>query len=288
LTSAAIPAVFVLLWSTGWISAKYAAINADPLWFLTIRFACAFAVIALFAAAVRAPWPRGRIAWGHALVSGILIHGLYLGGVWWAVKHGLPTGLSGLLAALQPLLSALLAPALLGERVSPVQWLGVGLGFAGVLLVLSPKLGVNTSDAAWLALGVNVVGMLAVTAGSFYQKRFVSAADLRTVTAAQYIGALMVVAPLALATEEMRFDHTVEAYATLAWSVLVLSVVTVSLMLRMINRGEVTRVSALIYLVPSTVAVMAWILFGETLNLVQTCGMALTAAGVWLAMRKGR
>jgi drug/metabolite transporter (DMT)-like permease len=272
LTSAAIPAVFVLLWSTGWISAKYAAINADPLWFLTIRFACAFAVIALFAAAVRAPWPRGRIAWGHALVSGILIHGLYLGGVWWAVKHGLPTGLSGLL----------------GERVSPVQWLGVGLGFAGVLLVLSPKLGVNTSDAAWLALGVNVVGMLAVTAGSFYQKRFVSAADLRTVTAAQYIGALMVVAPLALATEEMRFDHTVEAYATLAWSVLVLSVVTVSLMLRMINRGEVTRVSALIYLVPSTVAVMAWILFGETLNLVQTCGMALTAAGVWLAMRKGR
>jgi drug/metabolite transporter (DMT)-like permease len=285
-TAFLIPPLFVLLWSTGWISAKYAALNADPLWFLTVRFALAFAVITLFAAVVRAPWPRGRVAWGHALVSGVLIHGLYLGGVWWAVKHGLSVGLSGLLAALQPLLTALLGPALLGERVSARQWLGVGLGFAGVVLVLSPKLGLTGGETAWLALGVNVVGMLAVTAGSFYQKRFVATADLRTVTAAQYLGALLVVAPLALATENLRFDHTVETYATLAWSVLVLSVVTVSLMLWMINRGEVTRVSALIYLVPSTVALMAWALFGETLNVMQISGMALTAAGVWLAMRR--
>ncbi len=251
-----------------------------------MRFACAAVVIALFAAAVRAPWPRDARAWTHGLVSGILIHGLYLGGVWWAVKHGLSAGMSGLLAALQPLLTALLGPYILGERVSPLQWAGVGLGLAGVVLVLSPKLGMGGSETAWLALGINVVGMLAVTAGSFYQKRYVAAGDLRTVTAVQYLGGILVVGPIALLTEELRFDHTLELYAVLAWSVLVLSVVTVSLMLAMINRGEVTRVSALIYLVPTTVALMAYVLFGETLGLLQIVGMALTCAGVYLATRK--
>jgi drug/metabolite transporter (DMT)-like permease len=288
------PAVFVLLWSTGWIAAKYAAPHADPLWFLTIRFSAAAVVIAVFALAVRAPWPSGRRAWMHAIVSGVLLHGIYLGGVWWAVKHGLSAGLSGLLAALQPLLTAFLGPWILRETVSPRQWLGVAVGLAGVILVLSPKLfpafGLvsgsspgGVGDTAWLALGVNVIGMLAVTAGSFYQKRYVAGADLRTVTSVQYLGGVLVVAPVALATESLRFDHSLEVYAVLAWSVLVLSVVTVSLMLAMINRGEVMRVSALIFLVPSTVAVLAWLLFGETLNGVQGCGMLLTAAGVYLA-----
>ncbi len=280
------PAVFVLLWSTGWISAKYAAPHADPLWFLTVRFACAFAAIAAFAFAVRAPWPQDARGWGHAIISGVLLHGLYLGGVWWAVKHGLSAGISGLLAALQPLLTALLAPYLLGERVTARQWLGVGLGFFGVLLVLSPKLGLAVGETAWVALAVNVGGMLAVTAGSFYQKRFVAAADLRTVTAVQYLGALLVVAPIALLTEQLRFDHTLELYLVLVWSVLVLSVFTIALMLTMIRRGEVTRVSALIYLVPATVAAQAWLLFGETLNGLQLLGMVLTVAGVYLATAK--
>jgi drug/metabolite transporter (DMT)-like permease len=284
------PALFVFLWSTGWISAKYAALHADPLWFLTIRFACAGVAIALFAAAVRAPWPATRRDWAHGIVSGVLIHGLYLGGVWWAVKHGLSAGISGLLAALQPLLSALLAPWLLGERVSPMQRLGVALGFLGVLLVLSPKLGLAAMPEApaWTALAVNVVAMLAVTAGSFYQKRFVSSGDLRTVTAVQYAGALLVVAPLALATENLAFDHSLTAYGVLAWSVLPLSIISVSLMLAMINRGEVTRVTTLIFLVPSAVAAEAWLLFGETLAAVQIAGMLLTAVGVWLAARKNR
>ena len=282
------PAVFVLLWSTGWISAKYAAPHADPLWFLTIRFLCAAAVIAVFAAAVRAPWPSGRRAWLHAIVSGALMHGIYLGGVWWAVKHGLSAGLSGLLAALQPLLTAFLGPWLLRETVTPRQWLGVAVGLAGVILVLSPKLlaGAGGGETAWPALGINVIGMLAVTAGSFYQKRYVASADLRTVTSVQYLGGVIIVAPFALATEALRFDHSAEIYAVLAWSVLVLSVVTVSLMLAMINRGEVTRVSALIFLVPSTVAVQAWLIFGETLNGVQAGGMLMTAAGVYLATKR--
>jgi len=280
------PALFVFLWSTGWIAAKYAAPHADPLWFLTIRFACAGVVIALFAFVVRAPWPADARGWTHALVSGVLLHGLYLGGVWWAVKHGLSAGVSGLLAALQPLLTALLAPYLLREPVSGRQWLGVAVGLCGVLLVLSPKLGAPPGETAWAALAVNVLGMLAVTAGSFYQKRFVPVADLRTVTAVQYGGALLVVAPAALLTEELRFDHSAEVYGVLAWSVLALSVVTIALMLTMIRRGEVTRVSALIYLVPATVAVQAWALFGETLNGLQLLGMGLTALGVHLAAAK--
>lgn len=286
LVLSAAPALFVFLWSTGWISAKYAAAHADPLWFLTIRFACAGVAIAAFAAAVGAPWPRGRTAWLHGIVSGVLIHGAYLAGVWWAVKHGLPAGMSGLLAALQPLLTALLAPYLVGEAITPRQWAGVGVGFAGVLLVLSPKLGAALGGDAgplWTPLLVNIVGMLAVTAGSFYQKRFVASADLRTITSVQYLGALIVVAPLALALEPLRFDHSHEAYLVLLWSVLVLSVFGIAIMLMMINRGEVTRVSALIYLVPSTVALLAWLLFGETLDRVQLCGMLLTAVGVYLA-----
>jgi drug/metabolite transporter (DMT)-like permease len=284
--TALVPALFVFLWSTGWIGAKYAAPHADPLWFLTIRFACAGAAIALFALAVRAHWPKDGRAWMHAIVSGVLLHGVYLGGVWWAVKHGLSAGISGLLAALQPLLTAFLAPYLVGEAVTRRQWLGVAVGFAGVLLVLSPKLGAPSAETAWAALLVNVVGMLAVTAGSFYQKRFVPSGDLRTVTAVQYVGALLVVTPAALLTEALRFDHALELYLVLLWSVLVLSVFTIALMLTMIRRGEVTRVSALIYLVPATVAAQAWVLFGETLTLVQLLGMAATAVGVHLATEK--
>jgi drug/metabolite transporter (DMT)-like permease len=283
------PVLFVLLWSTGWISAKYASLHADPLWFLTIRFVCAGLVVGLFAFAVGAPWPKGRKAWFHAIVAGLLIHGVYLGGVWWAVKHGLSAGLSGLLAALQPLMTAVLAPYLLKDEITPRQWLGVGVGLAGVLLVLSPKLGLavgGEQPTAWAALAVNVVGMIAATAGAFYQKRFVANGDLRTVTSVQYIGAVLVVGPLALLLEPLHFDHSITAYAVLCWSVVVLSGFTIWLMLMMINRGEVARVSALLYLVPSTVALQAWALFGETLGMVQIAGMVVTAVGVYLATLK--
>ncbi|MGL5116253.1 MAG: DMT family transporter [Beijerinckiaceae bacterium] len=281
--SRAFPALFVLIWSSGWIAAGAAVGHADPFWFLTIRFACAAAVIAAFALAVSAPWPRGRGEIGHMLASGVLLHGLYLGGVWWAVKQGVPSGLSGLLAALQPLLTAWLAPYLLGEKLSRLQWAGVLLGLGGVLLVLSPRLGFSGEALGWWPLAINVLAVVSVTAGSFYQKRFLAGGDLRVVTAVQYIGALLVVAPLALLLEERHFDHSVTVYATLAWSVIVLSVIGITLMLLMINRGEVSRVSALIYLVPATVAVQAWLVFGETLNMVQIAGLVMTALGVRLA-----
>ena len=223
----ATPLIFAVIWSTGWIAAKYAAPHADPLWYLTIRFSCAAAVITIFAAAVGAPWPKGTRNWLHALISGVLLHGIYLGGVWWAVKHGLSAGLSGLLAALQPLITAWLGPYLLSEDVSRRQWAGVAFGLLGVVLVLSPKLGFAgglASETAWVPLAINVLGVVSLTAGSFYQKRFVSTGDLRTVTSVQYLGALLVVLPLALLTEDLFFDHSFEVYAVLVWSVLVLSV----------------------------------------------------------------
>jgi drug/metabolite transporter (DMT)-like permease len=285
--SRAFPALFVLIWSSGWIAAGAAAGHADPLWFLTIRFACAAVVIALFALAVSAPWPRDGREIAHMLASGVLLHGIYLGGVWWAVKQGIPSGLSGLLAALQPLLTAWLAPYLLGEKLSRLQWIGVLMGLAGVLLVLSPRLGLAGSDAlGWLPLAINVLAVVSVTAGSFYQKRYLAGGDLRVVTVVQYIGAVLFVAPLALLLEERQFDHSLTIYATLAWSVVVLSVIGIALMLTMINRGEVSRVTALIYLVPATVAVQAWLIFGETLNVVQIIGLAFTGFGVRLASSK--
>jgi drug/metabolite transporter (DMT)-like permease len=279
----AAPAVFVFIWSTGWIVAKYVSPHADPLTFLALRFAVATAVLLPFALAVRAPWPKDRRLWLHGLLSGVLIHALYLGGVWWAVKHGLSAGLSGLITALQPLLTAWLGPRLLGENIGPRQWSGIALGTAGVALVLSPKLVDANGGLLWLPIAINVVGVLSIAIGTFHQKRTLTGLDLRTLTIIQYLGAILVVLPLAVLFEPMRISFTTELFLGLGWSVLVLSVVATFLMLTMINRGQVSRVASLIYLVPTVVAIQAWFMFGETLVPVQVLGMGITALGVWLA-----
>jgi drug/metabolite transporter (DMT)-like permease len=284
-----VPLVFVLIWSTGWISARYSAPYADPFTILTIRFASAGVLIAVIALAFRAQWPATRAEYGHALVSGVLLHGIYLGGVWWAIARGLPAGISGLIAAVQPILTALMAPALLGERITPMHWAGIVLGFAGIALVLEPKLaGIAMADlggVAWPIL-VNLVAMLAVTLGTFYQKRFIASGDLRTVTVLQYVGAILVTAPLALATEGLRVEWNWTLVLTLAWSVLALSMGAIALLLLLIRRGAVSKAATLIYLVPPAVAIEAYLLFGETMSLLQVAGMVLTAAGVALATRR--
>lgn len=284
----ATPAAFVLIWSTGWIAARFAADYGDPLTFLAIRFGLAGIGLFLFALVVSAPWPRGRAAW-HAVASGILLHAGYLGGVWWAVKQGVPAVISGLLAALQPILTALLAPALLGERLSPLRMLGIATGFIGVLLVLAPKL----AGAPWgelggilLPLAVNTVGMLSVTLGTFYQKRFLPTGDLRTVTALQYAGATAAVLPVAAMIEPMRMEWTLVSAAVMAWSVVAISFGAIGLLLLLIRRGAVSRAAALIYLVPPAVAVQGWFFFGETLSAIQLAGMAVAVFGVALTTRR--
>ena len=285
------PALFVLIWSTGWIVAKYVVvIRADPVTFLALRFLTAGVLVAALALAARARWPATAREWGHAMVTGVLLHAVYLGGVWWAIGRGVPAGISALLAAAQPLMTALLAWPLLGERISRINALGVAVGFVGVLAVLAPRFsGLDMAQLAafWPPILVNLVAMLGVTLGTFYQKRYGATGDLRAITAIQYLGALAVTVPLLpLIEPDMTIPRTIESLYALAWSVLVLSIGAIFLMLEMIRRGKVSRVASLIYLIPPTAAIQAWLMFGETLSATQVTGMGVTALGVFLASRK--
>jgi len=282
------PALFVAIWSTGWISARFGADYADPLTFLSLRYALAFSALLILILVTRAVWPKGRHT-VHAMISGVLLHAIYLGGVWFAIAHGLPTGISGLIAAIQPILTAFLAPWLLRERIGPIQWIGIVLGFLGIALVLEPKL--IAIDPARLSetllpLAINIVSMISVTAGTFYQKRFIPSGDLRTITALQYAGAFLVTLPVAYLLEPMRIVVSIPFILIMAWSVLALSLGAIGLLLLLIRRGAVSRAAALIYLVPPSVAIEAYIAFGETLLLTQIGGMIVTVIGVALATRR--
>lgn len=285
----AIPALFTFLWSSGWIVAGYSAQYADALTFLSVRFGSAGLLLAAFCLMVKAPWPATPRAWRDCIIAGILLHAIYLCGVWWAVRHGLPAGISGLIAGLQPILTAMLAPALVGERISPIRWAGIACGFIGIALVLEPKLAGVDPVALWgivLPVVVNVVGMVAVTFGSFFQKARLVSGDLRTITTIQYGAAFLFTLPLAFALEPMRIEWNLTMALVLAWSVLVLSLGGIGLYLMILRRGEVSRIATFLYLVPALVALEAWILFGETLSLVQLVGMAVTILGVVLASRR--
>jgi drug/metabolite transporter (DMT)-like permease len=283
------PALFVFLWSTGWINARAAAPYADPLTFLAVRYALAGVLMIVICIAMSATWPSTRAAQGHAMLSGVLLHAGYLGPVWYVIAQGVPAGVSGVLAGAQPLLTALLAPALVGERLSPRQWGGIVLGFVGILLVLQPKiLGVDIATLGPMRtlLLINGLGMISVTLGTFYQKRFISTGDLRTVAALQYLGAVAATLPAALLLENTRFVWHWQVVAAMAWSVIAISIGAVLLLLWLIRNGAVSRVGTLIYLVPPVVAVEAWLLFGEQMSMGQMLGVVVVVFGVALAVRK--
>jgi len=281
--AAAMPLLFVGIWATGFLVARLVAPHADPLTFLSMRFVLSAAAFAGIAAAVGARWPRGVRAWRDALVSGVLMQGIYLGGVFWSVRHGLPAGISALVTGLQPLLTAVLAFPLLGERVGPRRWAGIALGFGGALLVLQP--GLRVDAVLVVPLLASGAGMVAMTLGTIWQKRTAGAADLRTNAAVQFIGAAVVTTPVALLTEAGRFDGAWQAWAGLGWAVCGLSLGAISLLLVLIKRGAVAGVASLFYLVPPVVAVLAFLLFGEALTGVQVAGMAVAAVGVAVASR---
>ncbi len=278
------PGLFVLIWATGFVVARLIAPHADPLTFLTVRFGLTAIVLTGIALAVGATWPRGWRGWRDAMVAGILIHGLYLDAVFWAVHRGLPAGIAALVASLQPLLTAAVAGPLLGERVSGLRWLGIGVGLIGAGLVLAPKLGA-AGGIPPEALAVCFCGTIAITLGTLWQKRTAAAVDLRTNAAAQFVGALLLTLPLALLTERGEFDVSVPLLLGLAWAVLGLSVGGILILLGLIRRGAVAGVAALFYLVPPVSAAMAFGLFGETLAPVQLLGMVVAVAGVAIASR---
>lgn len=276
-----VPVLFVLLWSTGFIGARLGLPHAGPLTFLVLRYALAALLLVLVAQATRAPWPQSRTEIGHYAVAGLLVHGIYLGGVFLGISLGVEAGVAALIVGLQPLLTAAFAGMLLRERVTPRQWVGLALGFIGVALVLERKLGMGPGDA--IGSLACVAALLGITMGTLYQKHYCAKMDLRTGGVIQLVAAGLVTAPLAFVLEDLHVDWTGEFVFALLWLVLVLSLGAVTLLYMLIRAGAAAKVASLFFLVPPVTALMAWPLFGEQLSAVALAGMALTAVGVALA-----
>lgn len=282
------PLLFVLLWSTGFIGAKYGLPYAEPLTFLSSRYVLVIGLMSLLALAMRAPWPdRPREAL-HIGVTGLLVQALYLGGVFMSIHRGLPAGISALVVGMQPLLTAALAGALLGERVSVRQWAGLALGFGGVALVVGSKASVDGVDGGALMhmLVPALAALLGITAGTLYQKRFCPRFDLRTGSVMQFLPSLVITLLVASQTETLRIEWTGDFVFALGWLVLVLSIGAISLLNLLIRSGSAVNVASLFYLTPPTTALIAWAMFDETLSALAIVGMTIAVAGVWLA-RKG-
>ena len=243
----------------------------------------------LLCSIVGAKWPRDWSSVFRAVYSGIFLHGIYLAGLWWAIAEGVPAGIAGVIAALQPLMTAMAAPLLVGERLGPIQKVGLLLGFLGIAIAISPKLLATDTANLWqsaVPLVVNLLAMVSVTYGTLYQKRHLQTGDLRTIATLQYVGALIVTVPLAFIFEGLRFDGTQTAILSLLWSVFGLSMGAVGLLLYLIRRGQVSRAASLIYLMPPAVAIEAAIAFGEPLTLPIVVGTVIVVIGVYLTNRR--
>ncbi|MDE1943265.1 MAG: DMT family transporter [Betaproteobacteria bacterium] len=277
-----VPAVFVVLWATGFIGAKFGLPYAEPMTFLAWRMGLATLVLLAFALLTRAPWPPTPLAAIHVTVAGLLVHGGYLGGVFEAIRHGMPSGLVSLIVGMQPVLTSLVAIALLGERLSLRQWLGLGLGLVGLILVLGHR--VALSDLTWTSGGLALFALVSISLGTVYQKRFFAGVDLRTGGVLQYAASGLCYMALAWAFETRHVIWSTTFVLALGWSVLGLSLGAVALLYRLLREGAASRVSSLLYLVPPVTALIAFAAFGETLTLPALCGMLLAVLGVALVV----
>jgi drug/metabolite transporter (DMT)-like permease len=281
------PVIFVLLWSTGWVAAKYGGLYADPLTFLVVRYGVALVLFLIVCKVGSAAFPKHRSGWLHAIVSGIFLHGLYLGMVWWAIGQGVPAALSGIIAGLQPLMTGVAAALLIGEQLSTTQRIGLLVGFAGIAIAVLPNVVViDANTIPVYAVVINVLAMACVTAGTIYQKRYLKEGDLRAVATLQYVGALLVTVPAAYLLEDMHIDWSLGFFATLAWSVLGISMGAIALLLYLIRKGDVSKAASLIYLIPPLAAIEAAIAFGEHLTMPMIIGTCVVVLGVYLTNRK--
>ena len=278
------PLAFVLLWATGFVCAKLGLPHAGPMTFLLWR--CGLVVLCMTALALlfRAPWPTWSRA-KHIAVAGVLLQAGYLGGVFAAISLGMPAGVTALIVGLQPVLTALLGP-LVGERVSLKQWLGLGLGAAGVVLVVWDKLHLTGIGGAAVAL--TVLALTSITLGTLYQKRYCGANDLRTQSVIQFVAAFAVLLPFGMAFETLQVVWARDFIIALAWSVLVLSLGSISLLLLLIRQGAVTQVASLFYLVPPVTAIMAYFMFDERLGATALAGLVVAMVGVALVVHVGK
>jgi drug/metabolite transporter (DMT)-like permease len=274
----AAPALFVVLWSTGFIATKYVLRGAQPFTYLTLRMAIVVGLMAIIAVIARPRWPD-RAGVIHSLVAGLLVHGFYLGGTAVAIAHSIPAGLSALIPGLQPILTSTLANRWLGERVTPLQWVGLGLGLAGVVLILHDRPMTGDAGWGWLASGVALVS---ITVGTLYQRRFCNGIDWRAGNVVQYLGVAVLFGLGALAFESNDIHWSVEFAAALAWLTVVLSIGTIGLLYWLIRHSAATAVASLFYLVPAVTALMAFVLFGERLDSLAIAGMAACAVAVFV------
>lgn len=279
------PALFVVLWSTGFIGARAAATGAEPLSFLFVRFVIAGALLAAAALAGRATWPGSPRGYADSIIAGALMQGAYLGGVFWAVYHGLPAGVAALIVALQPLLTAFLARPFLGEVITRAHWLGIAIGLVGLALVIGPRIELTGAGITPVTIAAVIFATLSISLGSIYQKARAGGAGLRAGTALQYVGGALVVGLGALVSEEFRIDWTAEVTFAMVWLVLVLSIGAILIYMILIRRGAVAKLATLFYMVPPFTALTGWLLYDETLTLIQIAGMAVTVGGVAIATR---
>ena len=276
----AIPGLFVLLWSSGFIGAKLGLPYCGPLTYLTLRYACVVLLMLPVCWLARAAWPTTRAEAGHVMVAGALIQAGYLGGVFVAISLGMPAGVAALIVGLQPILTAFLSGHMVDERASRRQWAGLVLGFLGVMVVVWNKMSLGA--VTWGGALSATVGLICITYGTLYQKRHCAHVDMRTNSLLQFLAAFIVTAPLALLFDSLEVQWTIQFMVALGWMVFGLSLGAVFLLFALIRRGKATAVASLIYLCPPVTAILAWMVFGEAYTPWAALGMAVTVAGVWL------
>jgi drug/metabolite transporter (DMT)-like permease len=280
------PLLFVLVWSTGFIVAKFGLPYAPTLTFLLLRFGGVLIILLPTLLLVRAPWPSGLVL--HIAVAGLLVQAGYLSGVWSAIKMGTPAGLAALIVGLQPMLTALSA-RWVGERLSMRQWMGLVLGLVGVALVVKDNLKLDAASSTGILLCL--IALVSITAGTLYQKRFCPRFDLRSGALIQFAASIILVCPLAWWLEDLDFSlstvvWTPQFIGALCWSIFALSIGAMFLLYALIRKNAATHVSSLMYLTPPVTALMAWALFGESFTIAGAIGILLTATGVAFVVRR--
>ncbi|MDK9738865.1 DMT family transporter [Vibrio sp. D404a] len=280
-----IPFVFVILWSSGFVGARFGLQYAESATLLSLRMVANVVLFILLIAFLKRRVPKGA-AFFHSCVVGILIHGFYLGGTYLAIDMGMPAGLSALLVGLQPILTAVMIVTFTVERFNWSQWLGLVLGFSGISLVLMGNIEWQSDAHKTEAVLLCFLALIGITFGTLYQKRFCKGVDMVGSAMVQYFAAALLFLPYAMSFETMQVDWTLEFSLTMVWLVVVLSCVAILLLLYMVEHGAASSVASVFYLVPPTTAIQAWLMFGESFDVYGALGFALAAVAVYLVMKK--
>lgn len=283
------PVIFVLLWATGFPAARFGTTDAEPFTFLGFRFAIALLILALIVFLIIRPRTINKAQFLHSMFVGVLMHGLYLGGVFYAVSIGLPAGISALIVSFQPFFTALIAWVILGERLSLLRAMMFAVALFGVFIVLFPTLDIGAAipGVNWITLLAGLFATLGISLGSVYQKRFVTDLNLWVGTGAQFLGAGMLMLVMSFAFENQRVEWTLNTVLSLAWLVCVLSIGAVALLMYLIKKGDTSSVASLFFLVPVVAFAMTWVLFGETMNVIQIMGSLIVVMSVAISSRYG-